>query len=178
MNRKDNEQHSCRTVARYKSAVWDERQPAKVERGCSSGTLCSNAALAWKSCHDGQVQLILAISLLLLCGASACGPKLGARCHEESSVCQDTHAALECREGAWVAIPCRGQNGCKRQGNIVSCDMMGNQLGDLCASTAEGKALCTADGMGTLRCISGQLRAESACASCSIQNDVVSCTSP
>ena len=48
--------------------------------------------------------------------------------------------------------------------------------GDRCASSAEGKGLCTSDGKGTLECRSGILVKTNPCTSCGVMNDQVICT--
>jgi hypothetical protein len=96
-------------------------------------------------------------------------------CNKTGFVCQDTTTALECRGGAWVALACRGSGGCAEADGNIQCDMTGNLAGDACASTAEGKGLCSADGKATLECRSGALVATNACSSCTVSADQVVC---
>ena len=120
------------------------------------------------------VSLSLLSSALLFAG---CGPsgKAGEPCDKVGFLCQDAATALECRNGAWVALPCKGAGGCAVSGGNVQCDMNGNTAGDACASTAEGKGLCSADKKATLECRSGALVQTNVCASCSTTADQVVC---
>lgn len=119
-------------------------------------------------------RLFLVSALCLV--ATACGsPKAGDKCSTTGFLCADPTTALECKVGAWVALPCRGTNGCKRATDVVTCDMSGNNAGDLCASTAEGKGLCTKDGTGTLECRDGALVKTNTCRTCSVSGDQVIC---
>ncbi|MEW5738268.1 MAG: hypothetical protein AB1938_05045 [Myxococcota bacterium] len=118
--------------------------------------------------------LVVVSSLALL--ASACGsPKAGDKCDTAGFLCESTTAALECKVGAWVSLPCKGPGGCKREGDTVKCDMSANVEGDACASTAEGKGLCTTDGMGTLECRNGVLVKTNTCRTCAVTGDQVIC---
>lgn len=125
-------------------------------------------------------RLALAVSALFVvaCG----GPKEGATCDTSGFLCVDSTAALECYAGKWVKLPCKGADGCKREGDLVRCDMSGNVAGDNCASTAVSRGLCTADGKGTLECKETtpgaplQLQQTHTCRSCTVMNDQVVCT--
>ena len=109
-------------------------------------------------------------------GLVACGtPKSGDKCDSTGFLCQDKTTALECKVGAWVALPCKGTNGCTRLGDIVKCDMTGDDEGDACASTAENKGLCTKDGLGTLECRDGKLVKSNICRSCTVTGETVVC---
>lgn len=106
----------------------------------------------------------------------ACGtPKAGDTCNVSGFVCESSASALECKVGTWVSLPCKGINGCKREGDVVKCDMTGNAENDACASSAEGKGLCTSDGQGTLECREGKLVKTNTCRSCTVANDLVTC---
>jgi hypothetical protein len=112
-----------------------------------------------------------ALFVLAACG----GTRAGDKCTTTGFLCQDSATALECKVGAWVALPCKGSNGCKRTTDLITCDMSGNEAGDLCASTAEAKGICTKDGLGTLECRDGALVKTNTCRSCSISGDTVVC---
>ena len=114
-------------------------------------------------------------ALLLLAGCGARGVA-GEACTKTGFVCQDTSTALECRDGTWMALPCRGTGGCTESSGSILCDMAGNLAGDGCASTSEGKGLCSGDGRATLECKSGSLVATNACSSCSVTGDQVVCS--
>lgn len=110
---------------------------------------------------------------------SACGnPKAGEKCNEAGFLCESAASALECKLGTWTSLPCRGADGCSRTGDTVSCDMRGNVENDACASSAEGKGLCTVDGQGTLECRQGKLIKTNTCRTCSVANGLVTCTPP
>lgn len=120
--------------------------------------------------------LHLSFALVAVAVSSGCGqPKAGDRCDTTGFLCSSPTSALECRVGTWVTLPCRGTNGCKRQADVVSCDMTGNAEGDACASTAEAKGLCTTDGKGTLECRDGTLVKTNTCRTCTVSGDTVVC---
>jgi hypothetical protein len=89
--------------------------------------------------------------------------------------CQDAATALECKAGAWLALPCKGAGGCKREAKVVTCDMAGNEATDSCASSAEGKGLCGPGGTSTLECRDGFLIKTNACKTCTVDADIVVC---
>ena len=108
---------------------------------------------------------------------TACGgAKQGGPCSTNGFLCADTTAALECKAGLWVKLPCKGTGGCKREADIVKCDMSGNVEGDNCASTAQGRGLCTSDMKGTLECREGTLVKTNTCRSCTVNGDQVICS--
>lgn len=106
----------------------------------------------------------------------------GDTCNTTGFLCESASSALECRVGKWVSLPCKGTAGCKREGETVKCDMSGNVEGDACASSAEGKGMCTADGKATLECRTPQTESVSKmvkthdCRTCSIVDGNVKCT--
>ena len=109
------------------------------------------------------------------CGA----PKAGSPCRFAAYVCdEESPHALECRDGTWTELPCRGPSGCTVVDGRVSCDMNGNLAGDLCALSAHGSGLCTADGLGTLECRQGSLVQTQTCASCTQSSTDVVCNNP
>jgi hypothetical protein len=117
---------------------------------------------------------VISFAALALC---ACGsPKAGDKCSSNGFLCENAQTALECKLGAWVALPCSGPGGCVKSGDTVKCDMTTDKEGDNCASSAEGKGLCTADGMATLECRDGKLTKTNACRTCTVMNDQVVCT--
>lgn len=122
----------------------------------------------------GLTLLLPAALLFLACGS----PKAGDKCNSNGFLCQDGANALECKLGSWTGLPCRGAGGCTKSGDTVKCDMTANQEGDNCASSAEGKGLCTADGLATLECRDGKLVKTNDCRTCVVMNDQVVCTPP
>jgi len=112
-----------------------------------------------------------ALALLLCAGPFACGgPRAGASCKTNGYACQDNANALECRSGTWVVLPCYGDGGCTVAASQVSCDMSGDNAGDLCATSAEGKGMCSASGKATLECRSGVLAQTGTCSSCTVDS--------
>ncbi len=118
-----------------------------------------------------RIALVSIALLLTACGA----PKEGDACNQTGFLCQDATAALECKNERWTKLPCRGPNGCKREGDVIKCDMTGNIAGDACASTAESKGLCDATGTATLECRQGVLVKTNDCTSCTVSGDQVVC---
>ena len=117
--------------------------------------------------------LVLVSSLpMLACGSAAEGGK----CDTNGFLCSDATAALECKASIWVKLPCKGSNGCKREGDVVKCDMSANDEGDNCASSAQGRGLCTKDMKGTLECREGTLVKTNTCRSCTVTGDQVICS--
>lgn len=117
------------------------------------------------------VVVAVVASLFLACG----GANAGDDCDQTGFLCQDASNALECRVGKWTVLPCRGPGGCSKSGETVKCDMSGNQVGDACASTAEGKGLCNSNGTATLECRQGALVQTNTCATCTVAGDQVVC---
>ena len=108
-----------------------------------------------------------------------CGsPKPGEKCDTSGFFCADSRSALECRNGSWVSLPCKGTGGCARDTDVIRCDMSGNVVGDLCATSAEAKGLCAPDGLSVLECRDGKIEKTSSCSSCEVVGDQISCTPP
>jgi hypothetical protein len=110
--------------------------------------------------------------------AYGCGggtPKVGDACSQAGFWCESGAAALECRMGFVVNLPCRGPGGCQRMGSSIHCDMTNNLEGDLCASTADGLGLCTPDGKATLECRQGAFVKTNTCTSCTVNGDRALC---
>ena len=107
---------------------------------------------------------------------SACGPSEGGSCTARTFACQDEETALECREAQWVAIPCRGPDGCATAGGRVQCDMALNQPGDGCPLNAEGHVTCkTPELDAILECRGGVLVETTACPGCAGVGDRLTC---
>jgi hypothetical protein len=122
--------------------------------------------------RSAYLLLLAVVSVTTLaCG----GGQEGGSCDKSGFLCADKTAALECKLGKWVKLPCRGAAGCERANEIIKCDMTANLAGDLCSSTAEGKGLCTAGGNATLECREGVLVQTNTCSSCTVSGDLVTC---
>lgn len=120
-----------------------------------------------------QLALVSVLSLF----SFACGtPTAGDTCNASGFLCESAASALECRVGVWTSLPCKGPTGCRREGDLVKCDMTGNAEGDACASSAENKGLCTADGLAVLQCRGGTLKQTNTCRTCTVSVDTVTCS--
>lgn len=121
----------------------------------------------------------LPLALLALVGSflfSSCGgPGSGDSCDGGDYVCQDDAQALECRNGTWRALACRGPLGCRELADSVRCDTSLNQEGDGCSSGAEGKGVCSPNGNALLLCRQGVLVKTSDCSSCTVQDNQAVC---
>ncbi|WP_224249174.1 hypothetical protein [Hyalangium gracile] len=107
---------------------------------------------------------------------SGCGgPDAGDSCETSGYVCRDEKQALECRQGVWRALPCRGSLGCQEASGSIRCDTTANVAGDNCALSAEGRGLCRADGLATLECRMGVLVETESCLACSQSGSQVVC---
>ncbi len=127
-------------------------------------------------------RFVVAAASSLVFFLSACGAaKAGDKCDTQGYLCADATTALECKLGAWVALPCKGANGCKKASDSIKCDMTGNVAGDACASSAVGKGLCTADQKAVLECredsATGALTLKKTmdCRTCAVTGDQVTC---
>ncbi|SEN30786.1 hypothetical protein SAMN05444354_13728 [Stigmatella aurantiaca] len=118
--------------------------------------------------------LLSLVGCLLLAG---CGgdPADGESCEGGGYVCASKAEALECRQGQWRAIPCRGSQGCQESGDTIRCDTSSNLAGDNCGSSAEGRGLCRIDGLAVLECRLGVLVEAETCRSCSASGEQIIC---
>lgn len=130
-----------------------------------------------------RTSLHFALVAVLSLFTVGCGtPVAGESCNVTGFLCESAASALECKLGKWTSLPCKGTNGCKREGDVVKCDMTGNAEGDACASSAVGKGLCTADGLATLECRDSATPGEGSklvktntCRTCTVSGDLVTC---
>lgn len=118
--------------------------------------------------------LLMFVVALAACGSAA----PGGPCDTTGFLCHDNVTALECQLGKWVSLPCRGPNGCQREGNIIKCDMSGNMEGDACATSAVGSGLCTSDMKATLECrndptaMTNTLKKTNTCRTCTVTRNM------
>ena len=108
----------------------------------------------------------------------ACGPSPGDRCNQGGYLCQDASSALECRDGKWRALPCRGPGGCKVSGRSIDCDMTQDLVDDPCAESKEGYSICAPDGLAVLECRAGTFQQTLSCSSCSPTAPLLTCIPP
>jgi len=120
----------------------------------------------------------LPFALLPLFGSlvlAACGgPAPGDSCSTNGFLCATENSAMECRLGTWRELPCRGPQGCRVEGDTVSCDMSLNREGDACAATTEGAGICESSGFAALQCRQGTL-IRTPCTTCTVSGEQVLC---
>ncbi|HEV8246368.1 MAG TPA: hypothetical protein VGP93_11395 [Polyangiaceae bacterium] len=86
------------------------------------------------------------------------GNRAGDRCSSDeqgTAVCLDGQTLLSCRAGKFVTLPCRGQNGCERDGDHSRCDRSIAAAGDSCDE--EGSKACAEDSRQVLGCHAGKM---------------------
>lgn len=96
-----------------------------------------------------------------------CSADYGAACSADGLSmlhCVDGHVA--------VMNPCRGPDGCKVNGRMVSCDESLAAVGDACEGS---NAACRVDGLALLECSGGTFTQTRECASCVVQGSRVMC---
>jgi hypothetical protein len=117
--------------------------------------------------------LLPLVGFLVLAGCG--GPGAGDSCNSSGYICHDKQEALECRQGQWRALPCRGGLGCQESSGTIRCDTSANVAGDACALSAEGRGLCRGDGLAVLECRMGVLVETEACSTCTQSGSQIVC---
>jgi hypothetical protein len=125
------------------------------------------------ACMNRFLALLPLVGFLFLSGCG--GPDVGDSCKSSGYVCLNEQEALECRQGQWRALPCRGGLGCQESSGSIRCDTSANVAGDNCALRAEGRGLCRADGLAVLECRMGVLVEAEVCRSCSQNGTQIVC---
>ncbi len=82
---------------------------------------------------------------LALLGLFSCKPGPGSSCDPHEARCLDAKRALICDDGKFVETPCKGKAGCCTVQERTTCDISGNQPGDVCSQGDEGVAVCAGD---------------------------------
>jgi hypothetical protein len=82
-------------------------------------------------------------------------PRLGKHCTTTDWACDGHEGALVCRDGKYVAAPCRGVKGCRQEGDMLRCDVSQDIAGDVCVQ--EGAGQCSADGKALVGCANGHV---------------------
>src|SRR5207249_3648910 len=100
------------------------------------------------------------IGLLLFAATAGCKPGVGDACEKGNVTCVDGKNAVVCQSSKYVAVPCKGANGCAGEKAAATCDASGNAAGDACSTDEEGSAWCAADSKAKLLCKGGKLAAE------------------
>jgi hypothetical protein len=105
------------------------------------------------------------ICVVLMVGLWECKPKPGGSCRSNGKIrCEDPTTALLCRNSVIVAIPCRGQQGCKGPaGGDGVCDDDLAQEGDPCQDTLNENFACSTDHAKELLCKDGKFVVASTC---------------
>jgi hypothetical protein len=94
-----------------------------------------------------SVKLLTPLALGLLLTLS-CKPGPGSSCDVGEARCLDAKRSIVCEDGKFVETPCKGKAGCSTMQETTSCDISGNQPGDVCVNSDEGVAVCAgADAM-------------------------------
>lgn len=93
--------------------------------------------------------------VLVASSLAGCRPGVGSACQKGDSRCVDGKRALVCESGRFIETPCRGKDGCRLNGEIVSCDVHGDKPGDACSTDEEGSAVCS-DAKTMLACHGGK----------------------
>jgi hypothetical protein len=125
------------------------------------------------ACMNRFLALLPLVGFLFLSGCG--GPDAGDSCTSSGYVCGSEKEALECRQGHWRALPCKGGGGCQEASGAIRCDTSANVAGDNCGLSAEGRGLCRADGLAVLECRMGVLVETEACVSCAESNSQIVC---
>lgn len=112
--------------------------------------------------------LLLAVSLAFL---AACGAREGGACSGAVYHCAAQDTILECRDRVWVAVPCKGPDGCHSVSGGLACDVSGNLEGDGCPTDMEGTGFCRGTSPQSLfTCRATQVVKLQDCRSCTISS--------
>jgi len=107
----------------------------------------------------------------------ACGAHEGGTCSGSLYHCAAQDEILECRSGTWVAVPCKGPDGCHAVPGGVACDVTGNQEGDGCPTAMEGTGFCRGTSPQSMfTCRATQVVKLQDCASCLATSTSIVCT--
>jgi hypothetical protein len=101
------------------------------------------------------VKALFSLVSLALLGISACKARPGSSCEPHEARCLDERRALSCQDGKFIETPCKGKGGCSTIKESTSCDISGNEPGDVCSSGDEGAAVCVG-GDAMLACHGGK----------------------
>jgi hypothetical protein len=95
--------------------------------------------------------------------------------NEGNAACSpDKTKLLVCKGGKMVASSyCKGQNGCREQGDQINCDDSLAAVGDPCDE--EGEAACSMEKKDFLRCKGGKFTKEKSCSQCTPFLDNIQC---
>jgi hypothetical protein len=123
-----------------------------------------------------RTALLLAVTLGFL-GLEGCGAREGGACSGAVYHCAAQGEILECRDGTWVGIPCKGPDGCRGIPGGLACDVSGNELGEGCPTAMEGTGFCRGTSPQSLfTCRDQQITKLQDCRSCSTSTTSIVCT--
>lgn len=88
------------------------------------------------------MRLPTSVSVLVLAFLCSCKPGPGSSCDKGEARCIDKKSQLVCQKGSYIQAPCKGPRGCSLTPSGVSCDITGNQPGDVCSTDEEGASAC------------------------------------
>ncbi|HEY8078904.1 MAG TPA: hypothetical protein VIF62_32455 [Labilithrix sp.] len=125
----------------------------------------------------GRVVAVGAIGVGLVLLLGACKAKVGGSCLTGQSDCQDKTNGLTCgTSGKYELMPCRGANGCTKQGAKFDCDDSVAMPDDRCDE--ENEVACQVDKKAALECHSGKFVVGETCKGphgCEIKGDKITC---
>ena len=114
---------------------------------------------------------VVAWGVVAACAMTACRdrPAAGGKCRvPQQLVCGAPDRALLCEPArggttAWVAVPCKGAQGCSHKGDTDECDDTVAAEGDACPQDPPLDYACTADKARALVCKDGRYALWRAC---------------
>lgn len=107
---------------------------------------------------------------------AACGPSPGSDCDTTGYRCHSATSALECRDGHWRALPCRGPLGCRETEGQIDCDVSRNRVDDACAEAHEAYTICDPSGLALLECRLGTFQQTQSCSQCFSVGETFTCS--
>lgn len=93
---------------------------------------------------------VAAIVLGVLTTMAGCKPKVGGKCKDGQYACMDKERGVFCEDGKFAEMSCRGPDGCKKTGTLISCDNTLATIADGCATN--GEIACATDKQAALEC--------------------------
>ncbi len=124
----------------------------------------------------------MALLATLLASPLACDkgfgkPKVGDTCStQDEADCQDDKTIVTCDQGKYIAYPCKGAAGCKKEGVLVKCDESLGDVGDACSH--DGNYTCATDLSAQLVCKERKWEMSNPCrgpAKCKTEGPYVKC---
>jgi hypothetical protein len=104
-----------------------------------------------------RLRFVFVPLFLLAVAIVGCKPKAGRKCNG-GAACANEHTELACVDGQYVAMPCKGPDGCVASDNVASCDIRGNAEGDPCVAAGGSTKTCAPDGKTQVECAAGKIK--------------------